>query len=178
MNPDQSLARHAADLRGAFDRGFADPRNLESVSVLDMLLIVVAGSQYVIRLDEVTGLFADKAVTRLPGRLPELIGIAGFRGAVVPVYDLRTLLGHPRSAASRWMVIAGRPTAVGLAFDAFGRHLRVARDTLTKQTNGGRGDHAREAILLDGHMRPVISIPSILRSIAARAQGGSSRKEN
>jgi len=42
---------------------------------------------------EVSGLFADKKVTRLPSPVSELSGIAGLRGAVLPVYDLAMLLG-------------------------------------------------------------------------------------
>jgi len=34
--------------------------------------------------------------------VPELLGIMGFRGAMVPVYDLRALCGYAAGAAPRW----------------------------------------------------------------------------
>src|SRR5215218_10100104 len=88
----------AAELREAFDRSFAQLATSEADVVESLLGIRIGTDPYGLRLGELSGLFADKKITRLPSPVSELLGIAGFRGAVLPVYDLGMLLGCPRAA--------------------------------------------------------------------------------
>jgi len=46
---------------------------------------------YAIHLDQVTGVFADKPVTPLPGSFPNCLGLRVSEAQLFPVYDLRTL---------------------------------------------------------------------------------------
>ena len=90
------LAVRAEALRSAFDRSFAEPAHFDTTPMADLLAFHAGSQAYALHLSEIAGLFADKKITRLPGRTAALLGIAGFRGAIVPVYDLSALLGSPR----------------------------------------------------------------------------------
>ena len=86
------LAERAEEMRADFDRGFAAARRVDIAAKHDLIAIRVGTEPFAIRLTEVSGLFADRKITRVPGSHNALLGIAGFRGALVPVYGLRALL--------------------------------------------------------------------------------------
>ncbi len=85
----------AAELRDAFDRVFAEAHPPAPPPSEDLLAIRIASEPYALRLTEIAGLFADRKITPVAGRVSALLGIAGFRGLIVPVYDLQVLLGCP-----------------------------------------------------------------------------------
>ena len=121
-----------------------------------------------LRLGELSGLFADKKVTWLPSPVSELRGIAGFRGAVLPVYDLGMLLGCPRAAAPRWMVVTAA-ARIGLAFEGFDGYLSVRDAVIVPEARTETREwHVRE-ILRAGFARPIIYLPSILEAIGRLA---------
>ena len=142
----------AADLAADFDRSFA-LAHAALPDYLDVLVIDIASERYALRVSDVAGVFVDRAVTRVPATRAELVGIAGFRGAVVPVFDLAALLGHSAVASPRWLVILAA-SSIALAFERFGGHLRVPRATV------------RDVVEVDGAVLPLIDIAGILAAIA------------
>jgi chemotaxis signal transduction protein len=159
------LAERAAELRAGFDRSFAAPLRADVARQFDLLAVRVGSESCAIRLSEVTGLFADRKITRVPGSNAALLGIAGFRGAILPVYDLRTLLGHSSAPTSRWLVIAAA-APVALAFDVFEGHLRTAADAILPQQSGAKTRaSAREFIRGADAVRSVLHLPSIIEAL-------------
>jgi len=171
------FAERAAELRREFDRGFAEPVRLEAVSEVNLLTIRIGAQPHAIRLSEVAGLFADKKVTRVPGCHPALRGIAGFRGALLPVYDLALLLGHGGVQAPRWLVIAaGAPVA--LAFEAFVGQVRVpSTDILPRAARADLPAHARDVVRTQDFVGPIMHLPSVLDAIKALRPGAVPAKE-
>jgi chemotaxis signal transduction protein len=159
------LAERAAALRTDFDRSFAAPPRVDTATKLDLLAVRVGGEPCAIRLSDIAGLFADRRVTRIPGSNAALLGIAGFRGAVLPVYTLHALLGHPGTQTPRWLVIAAA-APVALAFDAFEGHLRTAADGLLPQQSKMRGC-TREFIRAADVIRSVLHLPSVIEALGA-----------
>jgi purine-binding chemotaxis protein CheW len=159
------LAARAVELREDFDRAFADPIRLDASANVALLAIRVGEQPMALRLSEIAGLFADKTVTCVPGSHPAMRGIAGFRGNILPVYDLHALLGLPIAQAPRWLVItAGAPVA--LAFEAFSGQLRVPEAAVLPQTGQrGAADHAREFVRTPDFAGPILHLPSVLASI-------------
>ena len=125
MEAASHVSERAAELRRDFDRSFAEPPRVDTVVKDDLLAIRLGAQGFAMRLSEITGLFADKKVTRVPGASAALLGIAGFRGSIVPVYDLQSLLGHSGGQTPRWLVIAAA-APVAFAFEAFEGQLRVS----------------------------------------------------
>jgi hypothetical protein len=111
LDPVADLRLRAQRLREAFDRGFAQPERGARTPQVDLLLVQLAGEPHGIRLSEVGGLHADHPVTPLPTQVPALLGLAAFRGTLVPVYHLPSLMGYPPGAAGPPLTPAAPPTS-------------------------------------------------------------------
>jgi purine-binding chemotaxis protein CheW len=162
-----SISERAGELRREFDRAFAEPIRLETAVQEDLLGIRVGEQPYAMRLSEIAGLHAGKKITRVPGGNAALCGIAGFRGALLPVYDLHVLLGHSGAQAPRWLVVAST-APVALAFDGFAGQLRVTRDAIVPQSaRPGMPGYAREVVRTQNFIGPILHLPSLLEAIKA-----------
>lgn len=162
------ISAQASELARAFDADFTRPASgLQASDAEDLLAIRIGDAGYALAHKELGGVFTDKPVTPLPGGVPGLLGISGFRGALVPVYDLTALLGVVRSEAVRWLVtVAAAPVALGFA--QFERLVRVPREAIAEQT-GAKG-HARRAVRIDNELRPILDLASIVEAIRSAAQ--------
>jgi purine-binding chemotaxis protein CheW len=165
---DRTLERRIAALRDAFDRSFAEARAPDPAAGEDLLAIAIGTEPYALRLSEIAGLFPARKITRLPGGPPALLGIAGFRRTILPVYDLAALLGHPREATVRWLAMAAAaPIAVALA--TVEGHRRVASAEIVAHERGApERRHVRDFARSPGLVRPIVHLPSILDAIRAQ----------
>ncbi|MDG6109945.1 chemotaxis protein CheW [Dactylosporangium aurantiacum] len=170
--PDQQAAGKAdlrqrlAQLRDSFDRSFADPHREQVTGFDDLLAVRVGGHRYALRLTQAAGLFPDRPVTRLPGPLPALRGVASFRGSIVPVYDLGAVFGHPVPETARWLVLAAGEPPVALAFEELDGHLRVPSDAIVEESTGhGPRGCLRGIVPLDGGARPIVDVPAVRAAI-------------
>ena len=155
----------AAALRLDFDRAFAEPVRREAAQTCDFLIVRVGAERCALRLGDIAGLFADRRITPVPSRAAGLVGIAGFRGAIVPVYDLALLLGRSASAPLRWLVTAaGAPVAC--AFEGFDRHVRAMSDAVLPQQHAEESENRGESLLVDNIVLPVIRMRAVLDAIA------------
>jgi chemotaxis signal transduction protein len=153
----------AAALRQEFDRSFADPALIDVAAKEDLLAIRLATQEFAIRLSEIAGLFADKKITPVPSANSALLGMAGFRGAIMPVYDLQSLLGLT-AGRSRWLVIAA-DAPVAFAFEIFERQLRVSPQAITPQKEHAKQSFARDFVRAGNILRPIIQLSSVLDAI-------------
>jgi chemotaxis signal transduction protein len=166
--PRPNFGSRAIELRLAFDRSFSEPIRYDSIPTEDFLVIRVGSEPYAIRLAEIAGLSVNKEITPLHRRSIALLGLAGFRGTLVPIYDLHALIGYPMTEAPRWLVIASA-ASVAFAFAAFDGHLRVSRDAVIPPSGGEHSrNHIREFIHWRDHTRPVVSIRSVLDNIRSQ----------
>ncbi len=154
----------AAALRLAFDRSFAEPLRQETMQRHDFLAVRVGAEPCAIRLAEVAGLFADRQITPVPSGSAGLVGIAAFRGTILPIYDLAGLLGREASAPLRWLVAAVE-APVCFAFEGFDRHVRITPEAVLPRREGV-AVHGGECILLDDRVLPVIRMRAVLDTIA------------
>lgn len=160
-----SLNARAAELRAEFDRAYAEPLRIDSAVRTELLAIRTRAQAFALRLSEIAGLYADRKVTPVPGGGAALLGVAGFRGAILPVYDLGALLGEPGGEAPRWLVVAAT-APVALAFDAFDGQLRVTEEAILPQSErSGGAPHAREVVRTDAGARPILHLPSIINAL-------------
>lgn len=166
MSDDALLsADRVVRLRDAFDRSFAEARPPDPPAAENLLAIRIGLEPYALRLSEIAGLFADRKIIPLPGGAPALLGIAGFRGAIVPVYDLPELLGHRVDETIRWLAMAaGEPVA--FAFAVLEGHLRVPLDAIVPHE---AGDHPRRHVQDFARtpelVRPIVHLPSVVDAV-------------
>jgi chemotaxis signal transduction protein len=163
-------SRTAGQLRQDFDRSFGAAVHGETEPEEDFLAIRLGGDAQAIRLAEIACLLPLGAVTRFPSPLPELLGIMGLRGAIVPVYDLRALLGYSASDSPRWLIIAAA-WPVALAFDTFEGHMRLARAASAQPLRiEPSRRHVHEVLRTPQLFRPIVSMASILETIRIMVQ--------
>jgi purine-binding chemotaxis protein CheW len=166
----------AAVLARDFDRRFAQPARAAPVDLDTLIAIRAGGERYAVRVRDMTGLLADRAVVPLPSPLADLLGLVSLRGGLLPVYCLASLLGHRRPAAApRWILLAGPGPLVGLACDQFDRHLTVARSDVAP-ASAAHG-HVRGSLAVADGTLPLISVESILDAITRRAGVAAKTKE-
>lgn len=78
-------------------------------------------------------------LTPLPGARPPVAGITTWRGAILPVLDLRTVLGLPARplADLGYVIVVGEDEpAFGVLADALGSVLRLGPDALREPGEG------------------------------------------
>lgn len=165
----------AAQLRHAFDQSFAQAPPPAAAATDDYLAIRLGADPHALRLAEIASLAPLDAPTPVPGPCPELLGLTGFRGRLVPVYDLRALLGHAAPALPRWRVIAlAWPVALG--FDDFEGHLRLPRQAVAAVQGQAQAPlHVREVLHTPeagAGVWPIVSLESVLETIRVAARPG------
>ena len=116
-------------LRREFDQVFAAPPPLEAEIRESLIVLGLGEASVALRLSEIKGLHALPPLMPLPAASPGLLGLAGFRGKIVPTYDLSALLGQGEGDRPRWMVLYGE-TLRGLAFTEVREHLHVLPDEI------------------------------------------------
>ncbi|MFC7531058.1 chemotaxis protein CheW [Actinoplanes sp. GCM10030250] len=154
----RTVAERVARLRTDFDASFAEPARLLDGETVELLAVGAGGRPYALRLDQASGVHPDRPVTALPTTLKALLGVAGFAGVVVPVYDLAALLGHPIAQRPRWLVLTSGTPALALAFHELDHHLRVPVTDLVD--GAGSGGYLRGMVRLPDGNRPIIDVPA------------------
>jgi chemotaxis signal transduction protein len=170
-----AVAERTAELRADFDRSFAQPARRHDVEHDELLAIRSAGRPYALRLSQTSGLYPDRPVTALPGPLSALLGVAGFGGAIVPVYDLAALLGHGVPDRPRWLVLAVGAPALALAFHELDGHVQVPSESIIAEGFGAR-DILRGMVPLPGGIRPIVDV-SAARAAVYQLTGHSNADE-
>jgi purine-binding chemotaxis protein CheW len=154
-------------LRDAFDGSFAAAVAAEPPAQLDFLTIRVAGDPYALRLSEVQSLHAERKLVAAPSLLPGLLGVAGFRGVLTPVYDLSSLLGYAQPGAAKWLVVAQHAEPIGFAFEVFDAHLRIDSAQVSGTEAEGEGA-LRGAVQTGGRAVPLLHLPALIEAILRR----------
>lgn len=169
MTAASPLSQVVLDLRAEFDSGFAKAPPVAGAALQSMLAIQIAGEPYALHLEQVGGLYADRAIMALPSPAPALLGVTSFRGQITPVYDLAVLLGHARRAAPRWMVLVRCPQALALAFDQFESHFTAAPEQITSAAPAPDRPHLYDTVQEGGALRPILHLPSLYNDLQRHA---------
>jgi chemotaxis signal transduction protein len=174
-------------MRREFDLSFSQSATRRSIVSENYLGLRFGEDAYAIRVAAIAGLHVDRRIMPLLSPVPSLLGVVGFRGVIAPVFDLAALLGYGRNrsdagpgngdriGAPRWIVLVRSIEPVALAFDNFEAHFSVTgHDILSAQQllanrsvlvpDGARA-HLCDAVRVEGVIRPIIELQSLLRSV-------------
>ncbi len=161
--------RSAADveaLREEFDAAFARSPSAPA-AVVPLLAIRVGSSPFAVRVLDAGGLVPVRAIVPVPSRRPELLGVSGLRGEILPVYGLARMVLGVDDERPRWMILAGASERVGFAFSAFDGHLAAEPAQLTPAAGPQLARHVRE-LYAGTPQRPVLDLPSLLAAATGR----------
>jgi purine-binding chemotaxis protein CheW len=173
QHKDSIEGNKATQLRQAFDHSFALQPSADAPEVQDLLAIRVAGDPYAIGLLDITEIVTGRSVVAVPTITPGLLGLAGIRGGIVPVFSLSSMLGYsPDPGSPRWMVLCGAEEPIALAFSDFEGYLRLPTSALHAEENfsatSEKTKYVSQAARTPGGVRAVISIALILATIRNR----------
>jgi chemotaxis signal transduction protein len=178
MTPgDALISKTALQLQHEFDSSFNRLPLSQTGEFVSLLAIRVGSHPYAVRLSAIAALHADKQIVALPDAPQELLGIAGFRGAIVPVYSLAALLGDPGAAGSRWVALT-RTMPVGLAFERLDAYLHIPRAAIARSTEVCEPQRrVGDVIIHEDLVRPLVDVESILNSITSRGPSPGPQKD-
>jgi chemotaxis signal transduction protein len=166
VSASSDLAGRILRLREDFDRAYSEAPSGAAAETHDFLLVRVAGRPYALRVAEIAGVGARKAVVPVPSRRPELLGVAGIRGVLTCVYDLAALLGHGAARGEgRGLVLLGESDVVAVAFDELESFRRAAAADVHGHEVRPSDPHLSGVLRVDGASRPVLNLRSILAVI-------------
>ncbi|GLY00275.1 MULTISPECIES: chemotaxis protein CheW [Actinoplanes] len=166
-----TVGDRVGQVRADFNRSFAEPLRVLDGGIVELLAIGVGDRPYVIRLAQTAGVHPDRKITPLPSTVRGLLGVAGFAGSIVPVYDLAALLGHPKPERPRWLVLAAGTPMLALAFHQLDRHVRVQSGDMLESADEESGQGCLQGMvrLPDGN-RPIVDVPAT-RALVHRLAG-------
>lgn len=170
MNATDQESRRLADLRSAFDGSFAGPPPAKPEDRLSLIAIRLGNETLVLRTDQITGVAKCRRITPLASRIPELLGVTGMRGLLVPVFSLAALLGQARNEKCSWLVLAHRESPVTLAFDEFEGQIEIQRTCLCDDAGATPRRHVRQLAQTGSGVRAVIDVPSVVEAIREAAE--------
>lgn len=89
----------------------------ETASAAGAVVLRLGASRYAVDMADVAEVLPVPPVTRVPGSPPWLTGVANWRGRVLPLVDVRPLLGAavvPLASSARVLVLARGEVVAGL----------------------------------------------------------------
>jgi chemotaxis signal transduction protein len=161
----------AAALRQAFDGGFALPPPERTAQGVRLLLVGVGEGRLALRLDAVQGLEALPRRVPLPGGPPELLGLVGLRGRLVPVFSLARLVNAEPAGEPRWLLLSGTEEPLGLALEGFHGQAEVAAAEVYRAGHEGARPYVPEFVRLRGEVWGVMDLSSLVEVLRRRAVG-------
>jgi purine-binding chemotaxis protein CheW len=101
-------------------------------------LVTLGGELFAIDLRHVREVFELESVTPVPGMPSTLVGVANLRGTIMPLADLRPLLGIPTTTSLPFVVVVRhRQRQVGILIDAVPEIRTIHPDNLLNLTSSG-----------------------------------------
>lgn len=133
-------------------------------------LISLGGELYAINLRNVREVFEVEAITRVPGMPPALVGVANLRGIIVPLVDLRLMLGVSATEASLPFAVVVRHELrqLGVLVERVPEIRTVRKDQLLPAVHIGRTDVQRfvsAVIRMEEFLGGVLEIPMVFEQV-------------
>lgn len=166
-------------LRREFDAAFAAPPRPADRDLVNLLGVPIAKHAYALRVHDLIRLEVARRIVPVPGRSPALLGLAGLRGQLVPVFSLTVLLGHPRDAqAPRWFAVHGGDAPVALALEACSGFQAVPRaDVSPVEDPSLKTRHVVQAARVGPSHLWIIDVDSLLKSLRSGTDAALNPKE-
>jgi chemotaxis signal transduction protein len=167
----------ADELRQRFDLAFAAPPVERDRGFEPLLAVRIGAAAYALRVPEIAGFAAARKIVPLPSRIAGMLGLAGLRGVVVPVFSLAAWIGYSGGEdPPRWFALCGGADPIALAFADFDGYLELPRSALSDAADAGRM-HVRQVVRAQGEVRGVIDVPSVVKAIQEKVAAAHAIKE-
>lgn len=135
-------------------------------SPLRVCLISLGGELFAVDLRNVREVFEVESLTPVPGMPSILAGVANLRGVVIPVVDLRPLLGVPGGSRPPFAVVLRHgPHQVGVLVEQVPQIRTVQQDDfLPAPVQGAQGPtpFVNAILKMEGRIGGVVEVPTLL----------------
>lgn len=156
----------AEALRAQFDAAFARRADPAPTGVA-LLAIRIGSAPFAVRVLDAGGLVPVHGIVPVPSARPEVLGVVGLRGELLPVYGLSRMVLGVEDARPRWLILTAAPERVGFAFSGFDGHVVAAPSELSPAASTQVARHVRE--LYTGiPPRPVLDLAALVAAAMAR----------
>jgi chemotaxis signal transduction protein len=154
-------------LRREFDGRFSLPHAMVQEAAEDYLAIRIAGDAYLLRLQDLAAVAANRTIVPLPSRRPECLGLIGHQGSPIALFSLRGLLGYGASSTPpRWTAVLRDSAASALGFDEYDGLARIAVSELTPLGAAAPRRFVTGGARWAGQARLIVDLPAIVKSLA------------
>ncbi len=135
-------------------------------STMRAAIISLGGELFTIDLSSVREVFVVESITPVPGMPSGLVGVTNLRGTVVPLLDLRPMLGLNAEAAMIYaVVVKHRNWQVGVLVDTVPEIRTLSKDQfLPAPTGTGEGafPFVSTVVKLEDRLRGVLETAMVL----------------
>ena len=135
-------------------------------STMRVAIISLGGELFTIDLSSVREVFVVESITPVPGMPSGLVGVTNLRGTVVPLLDLRPMLGLSAEAAMIYaVVVKHRNWQVGVLVDTVPEIRTLSKDQfLPAPTGTGEGafPFVLTVVKLEDRLRGVLETSMVL----------------
>jgi len=102
---------------------------------LDYLVFSISGENYALQLEELKEVIKPKSITPIPSAPPHIIGIISLRGIIVPIIDIKKILGISEekeeiSPDSRFVLVEVKGKQFGFCVDSIKDVMRIPKSRL------------------------------------------------
>jgi purine-binding chemotaxis protein CheW len=158
-------------MRRLFDEAFARPRQPDLPAGERMLAIAVRGEPFAVRIAEASGLAAlESKILPVPSDVPELLGLAGHHGAVVPVFSLAALLGYTSGAgAPQWPLFCRGQALLALAFERLEYQFSADPAHVYALESSRTQGYVRQTVQDGTRLRSIIQLGAVVEHILRRS---------
>lgn len=150
----------AAKLRLEFDHSFAAPLAATREELVTVLALAIEGNRFVVRSSQIAGIAKSGKIVTVPAQSRALLGLAGIRGELLPVYSLHELLGCATAGNSRWLLLCDAPVRLALAFEEFAGCFKVTAEAFSSGDQAGL-----RMVAINGMAHKMIEIPMLTGEI-------------
>jgi len=136
------------------------PRSAPS---LRACLVVLAGSLFAVDVAHAREVAVFETITAVPRSASVLLGVANLRGVVVPIVDVRPLLGlpaHRPGALIKGLVVEAASMRAAVAIEA-----ALGLEAFDRMAGHGRNGHVRGMLPRGGEMVALLDTPGLLTAL-------------
>ncbi len=177
-----SQAERAQSSSEALEIHFASSeRSLAAVQ--EYLSFRLADELYAVSIQYIREIIKPTLFTQVPRTAPVVLGVLSLRGAIVPVVDLRLLLGLdalPQTRRSRVLIVIAQEELIGLLVDEVRHVIRLSPEDIEPPPavfDRSEAEHMIGVGRYDGEMYTLVDLKTMvqLERYILGAQGGTVR---
>lgn len=139
---------------------------VSSFSMIRAALVSLGGELFTIDLQNVREVFVVESITPVPGMPNGLVGVTNLRGSVVPLLDLRQMIGLPAETPLKYAVVVKHGNwQVGVLVDTVPEIRAFSKDQFIpapKGTGDGGNPFVSTVVKLEDRLRGVLETSVVL----------------